>query len=100
MLAGKYLNKCFIELPVRFNVLVIVDSELLGDTRRQVAKLVDHVIHWITRDYLVALIRRHKVGMVECAPLPRDQVIKLCCAFASDSTLGYPRELVERPIDD
>ena len=100
MLAGKYLNKRLVELLVRCNVFVIINGELLGNTSCQVAKLVDHVIHWITRDYLVALIRHHKVGMVECAPLPRDQVIKLCSAFASDSTLGYPGELVERPIYD
>ena len=90
MLARKYVNERLIELSVCFLVLVIVNGKLLGNTRRQVAKLVDHVIHWITRDYLVALVRRHKIGMVERAPLPRDQVIKLCCAFASDSTLGYP----------
>ena len=72
MLARKYVNERLIELFVWFLILVIVNGKLLCNTRRQVAKLVDHVIHWITRDYLVALIRHHKVGMVERTPLPRD----------------------------
>ena len=89
MLLGEDLDQSLVELFVDGQILVIDCGQLLGNSSGQVSEQIDGIVHRVARDDLVAAGCGHEIRMVQCSPLPREQVVKLRRAVAFDLALGH-----------
>ena len=67
------VEECLVELAVLLG-FVVESGQLSADSGSQVAELIDSVIERVARDYLVAILGCHEVGMVPGAPLPGEKI--------------------------
>ena len=99
MLIGEDIEESLVELAVLL-CLVVDCSELPSDASSKVAKQIHSVVHRVTCDNLIAVVRGYKVRVIARPPFPRQEVEQTRCVLTLDLVFRDCRQLVERTVND